>query len=406
MNEGLPLPIERIEESDAERMVTFANFILAAYRGEGMGYDADASALQKELEKGKGAPGDSSYILVETLFLRIRKDERPLFLQAIAAILSDPEVPQYTKAALLFHSYFSEFTTFVHPAVIRLVKFPPISDVLMEALRDYGRSKLMDDAAESLRESSAGRRRRKHRSRTAEDYELSPQEREFSPHRSREIIPNWVIDKDEKPGDFEYGFYPFGKPCKLKYGYLRLETQIFPGDTVEQRNVSARWYDTHTLDDFLQVAAQFMQDILGGEEHDTGEHEVERFEESPPGIYIQPDKMSTTIYGDHVYIPFSPSPLTREGLETALRKNRNFINYSLDECAIEIVTPKGNLLFFTPSVLNDPDRHRMDPAFPREPHYSLEVHGSFPPDLLARLITTNNHKNFPEEKIASLLALR
>lgn len=90
--------------------------------------------------------------------------------------------------------------------------------------------------------------------------------------------------------------------------------------------------------------------------------------------------------------------------EAALRTNPGFINYTLDECSFKILTPKNNQLHFDRHVPNDPDRNEVNIAFPQESRYFLELYGLVPSEAVVQIISTNNHKGLPVQKIESILA--
>lgn len=148
-----------------------------------------------------------------------------------------------------------------------------------------------------------------------------------------------------------------------------------------------------------------MKSILA-EEAKSVEYEGTQYDESPPGIYINPDDDSGLPWGERIYLPFSGKDLTKEALESALRTNGNFINYALEECGINILTPKGNQLYFRPYVPNDSVRHReaLDANFPQESRYSLELKGPIPPSVILPIIAKNNTKGLPLKEIEAAFA--
>lgn len=396
MSEHLSPPIVPKEGGVAQRITAFADFIQAVYEGKGMQSQMPADILQQELERGYGAPGEYSYSMTRTLFKRIRKEERPLLLQAIGTLIEDLQVPQYTKAALLRHYTLSDFTSVVHPYVLKLLETPSKSDVLEKSLESYLKHKQMIDTMNYFKTEEVPPRKQ----RILREKDYIQEEQMFGHKILRKIVKGWVIEHDP---DFEdkYSFYTFGKPLDLKYRYLGLDISVSEDHT--DRFLIADWYDNHTLEDFLPVGNLFTQLILSEETQPTNCSGIQD-EDTPPGIYLYPDDDSSTIYGERIYIPFPGQELTRKMLEIALRANQNFINYTLDECSIKIWTPKGDQLHFHPSVPDDPDRHRVNTAFPLESRYFLELRGLIPANAIVPIITTNNRKGLPVQEIESILS--
>lgn len=399
MNEKLHAPIALVEEMDTQkRTQEFADYILAVHEGKGMRYPLPQDDLQKVLEEGHGAPGEHSFIQTNLLFLRITREERPLFLSAIGILIDNPDVPEYTKAALLLHQTLTGFNEHVHPSVEKLLETSVSSGVLLESLQQYIRWKEASDVISSLIDQAPAKPPEKELTRL--DYVLTEKELRFSPNRSRSIIGDWVMDHVPDVED-KYSFYPFGKRCDLEYRYLSIDIGV--GRNFYPSSIDASWYDAFKVEDFLPVADIFVDTILP-KEIAAVDYKGLQYDESPPGIYIYPDSGSLSSKGIiHIPFPEKPQAITYDLLVKELQKHEEFINYTLDECSINLLTPKGNQLHFRPHVPDDPDRHPINISFPQESWFFLQLRGSIPSEAVVSIIREGNRRNLPLQTVETIL---